>query len=927
VAHDGGTVPELLAIKLHAPLPRPGAVDRARLLDRLGRGAASRLTLVSAPPGFGKTTLVAQWIAGLGEATRTAWVSLEPADDEPAVFWRYVITAISRAIPGIGDGALGLLGGGEAGVDRVLEALLHDLETVTGDLLVVLDDFHVIERREISEGVAFLVDHLPPGVHIVLLTRADPPLPLARMRVRGELVEVRAADLRFTAIEAAAYLNDRMGLALADADVGTLEARTEGWIAALQLAAISMQGREDASSFIAQFAGDDRLVVDYLADEVLERQSEATRAFLLETSVLDRLTGPLCDAVTGGAGGQATLESLERANLFLVPLDDRRRWYRYHHLFADLLRARLQERRATEVQVLHRRASAWWEAEGKSAEAITHALAAGDMERAADMIELSSRSLRQTRQEATLCRWLDALPDRLFDDRPVLAMAHVGALLSTGQSRGVEARLLAAERWVHAADDDEARAAAEAAGMVVRHTEVIGHLPSAIPLHRAALAQMRGDLPATISQARAALAAARPDQPLERGSAAGMLALATWSNGELDAAHATWSDAVGDLERAGHRADMLGGFLALADLRTAQGRLRDARQTFERGLRLGTEPTPPLRGTADMHVGMAELLREWNDLAGARAQLDAAAALGDALGLPQNAYRLRLAMAGVRAAEGDLEAALAMVDEAERAYVPDFFPEVRPIAAIRARLWTRLGRHRDTLAWAAERHVTTDDDLAYLREYEHVTLADALVARAADTASRDDAAAATGFVDRLLGAAEAGGRGRSVIALLVLRALASGLAGDRGASADALDRALTLAEPEGFVRLFLDAGPALAPLLDDASRRAAAPASARRLLAAFDGAPAPAPVAPMATAMAPARAPVQPLIEPLSERELDVLRLLATDLDGPEIAAQLFVSVNTLRTHTRNIFAKLAVNSRRAAVTRATEIGLLGRSR
>lgn len=922
MAHDAQAVIEILATKLHAPLPRPSAVDRARLLDRLGRGGVPKLVLVSAPPGFGKTTLVAQWIAEFGEAHAVAWVSLEAADDEPAVFWSYVVAAVARAAPGIGDAAQALLERGQAGPDRIVAALVNDLASITGELLIVLDDLHVVEARGIADGLTFLLDHLSPQVHLVVLTRADPPLPLARMRARGELVEVRAADLRFTSGEASSYLKDRMGLALGDAEVDTLEAKTEGWIAALQLAAISMQGRDDAAAFVAEFAGDDRYVVDYLADEVLERQPEARREFLLRTAILDRLSGPLCDAVTGGEGGAAMLESLERANLFLVPLDDRRRWYRYHHLFADLLRTRLRDQRPAEVPGLHRRASAWWEEQGEPSEAITHALAAGDVDRAADLIELAARSLRRTRQEVALCRWLDALPDDLFDDRPVLAVAHAGALLSTGRSDGVAERLLAAERWVHAADGDEARAAAEASGMIVRHTEVVDHLPSAIAVYRAALARMRGDVAATIEQARAAHAAAREDQPLERGAAAGILALAHWSNGDLDAAYASWSAALGDLEQAGHRADMLGGHLAMADILVAEGRLGEARRTLERGLRMGTASAPPLRGTADMHVALGELDRERNHLAAAAAQLDAATALGEGLGLPQNAYRSRLALAGLRAADGAVDEALALVDEAQQVYVPDFFPEVRPISAVRARLWTRDGRHEDAIAWAVERRVTPDDDLTYLREYEHVTLAEALIGRARASGRRQDAEVAAAFIGRLLDAAEAGRRGRSVIELLALLALASRLTGDGEGSGAALDRALALAEPEGFVRVFVDLGPALAPLLHDGASRAPAPGYAHRLLAALGDQPtAPTRTRTPATPRAPA------LVEPLSERELEVLRLLASDLAGPEIAAHLFVSLNTLRTHTRNIYAKLGVSSRRAAVSRAAELGLLSLGR
>ena len=476
--HHAGIVTELLGTKLHAPLPRPSAVDRARLLDRLGRGAMSKLTLVSAPPGFGKTTLVAQWIAAQGAERSTAWVSLEPADNEPTTFWAYVVAAVARVLPGVGDAARDLLADGQARADRAIAALVNDLATVPGDLVIVLDDLHVIEAPEIGEGLAFLLDHLPPQVHLVVITRSDPPLPLARMRARGELVEVRAADLRFTTDEAAAYLNDQMGLSLAGAEVNTLEARTEGWIAALQLAAISMRGREDVASFIASFAGDDRYVVDYLADEVLERQPEAIRDFLLRTAILDRLTGALCDAVTGATGGSATLVSLERANLFLVPLDDQRRWYRYHHLFADLLRTRLLDQHPDDVPELHRRASAWWEAHGEPAEAIGHALAAGDVERAADLVEPEARRLVRGRHEMTVRRWLDSLPDRIFEVRPVLADAHAGVLLATGQTEGVDRRLDQAERWLDAAVGDAERQRAEQAGLVATDLEALRRLPA-----------------------------------------------------------------------------------------------------------------------------------------------------------------------------------------------------------------------------------------------------------------------------------------------------------------------------------------------------------------------------------------------------------------------------------------------------------------
>ena len=365
-----------------------------------------------------------------------AWLSLDQRDNDPALFWTYLIAALQTAAPGVGASALSLLQSPQPPIEAVLATLLNDLGAIANDVVLVLDDYHVIDARDVQDGMAFLLEHLPPQVHLVIASRADPALPLARLRGRGELVEIRAADLRFTPDEAAAYLNGVMGLALTAQDVAALEGRTEGWIAALQLAALSMQGRDDVAGFIAGFAGDDRYIVDYLAEEVLQRQPEHVRDFLLQTSILDRLSGPLCDAVTGQDGGKAMLEALERGNLFLVPLDDRRRWYRYHHLFADVLQAHLLDEQPDDVPDLHRRASAWYEQNGERSEAIRHALAAEDFERAADLVELAIPAMRRSRQEATLRGWLEALPDELVRVRPVLSVGYAGALLAERRARG-----------------------------------------------------------------------------------------------------------------------------------------------------------------------------------------------------------------------------------------------------------------------------------------------------------------------------------------------------------------------------------------------------------------------------------------------------------------------------------------------------------
>src|SRR6188472_25082 len=438
----------LLETKLQAPRRRRDLVARPRLSERLSRVAESELTLISAPVGFGKTTLLADWLADSGSSGRSAaWLSLDQRDNDPALFWTYVVTALKTAY-GVGADAITLLQSPQQSIEAVIASLVNDLQSVSNDVVLVLDDYHVIDARDIQDGMAFLLEHLPQHVHVVIASRADPPLPLARLRGRGELIEIRAADLRFTADEAAAYLNGAMGLVLTAQDVAALEGRTEGWIAALQLAALSMQGRADIAGFIAGFAGDDRYIIDYLVEEVLQRQPDNVRSFLLKTSILSRLSGPLCDAVTGQHGGKPMLQALDRGNLFLIQLDDRRQWYRYQHLFGDVLRAHLLDEQPDRVHELHLRASDWYERNGERSEAIRHALAAEDFERAADLVELAIPAMRRSRQESTVRGWLEALPGDVVQVRPVLIVGYAGALLLGGELEGVEARLEDAERWL-----------------------------------------------------------------------------------------------------------------------------------------------------------------------------------------------------------------------------------------------------------------------------------------------------------------------------------------------------------------------------------------------------------------------------------------------------------------------------------------------
>ena len=699
-------MPDLLQSKLHLPAPRRTVVTRTRLLDRLSAASEVGLTLVSAPAGFGKTTLLSQWSSGSPVVRRsTAWLSLDARDNDPTSFWTYVVAALQTVVPELGTAARGLLQSPQAPLTAVLEQLLNDVQALEQDVHLVLDDYHVIVDPRVHEGVGFLLEHLPSQAHLVLATRADPPLHLGRLRARGELVEVRAADLRFTADEAATYLGDAMGLALTEQQVLALDARTEGWAAALQLAALSMQGREDVSGFLSGFTGDDRYIVDYLVEEVLQRLPADVRRFLLHTSLLHRFTGPLCDAVTGQGAGRATLEALDRQNLFVVPLDDSRRWYRYHHLFADVLRARLLDEQPELVAELHLRASTWHEASGDLAEAVHHALAGGHHERAADLIQRAVPGLRRDRHEATLRRWVEALPEELVRRRPVLGISHVGSLMSTGVLDGVEPHLRDVERWL----------ADAGAAAVTSDDPLVRTLPGTVAMYRAGQARLLGDLDGTLRHAQRALELAGPDDHLERGAAAALLGLARWSSGDVTTAAVLYEQSLADMHRAGHVADLLGCTLAVADLALARGRLGDAVAAVDRSLAAAErEPAVP-RGTADMHTGRAALLLERDEVEAAVGHLRTSAALGEAAALPQNAYRWRVAMAQVHSLRGDAAGALELLDEAERVCNTDYSPDVRPVAAVRARTLLGQGRTEDAAQWARARQLSVDDEPAYLR--------------------------------------------------------------------------------------------------------------------------------------------------------------------------------------------------------------------
>ncbi len=906
----------VLATKLFVPALRAQVVPRPRLLERMrdGLGSGRRLTLVSAPAGFGKTTLLGVWIADSvirDPSSRVAWLSLDEGDNDPARFLTYLVAAVQGADPGLALEAPALAPGPSPLAEPTLTALLNDIAKAPHQIILVLDDFHVIDSAPIQTAVTFLLDHLPSNLHLALASRSDPALPLARLRARGELTELRAADLRFTVEETARFLNQVMGLGLSAADIVALETRTEGWIAGLQLAALSMRERSDVAGFIRAFTGSNRFVIDYLAEEVLKRQPEHVRDFLFLTSILDRLTGPLCEAVTGRPGDRALLEALERDNLFVVPLDDDRQWYRYHHLFADVLRARFPTEWRDRLPDLHRRASEWFDRNDLPAESVRHALAAGDFERAATLIEGAVPVLRRNRQDATMIEWLGLLPTELIARRPVLSVYLAWSMLISGDLTGVELRLRDAEEGLRASTGSAGASPASVTGSPVGPGEELRTLPVMIAVYRASLAQALNDVPGTIEHARRALALTDPGDYFGRGAAAGFLGLASWSNGDLEAGLRAFAEVRTSLQLAGNTSDVLGTTIVQADMLVPLGRLGEARRALENALRLAAaqgEPAP--QPTADLHVGLSELHRELGELDAALEHLTAAQALGERASLPENRYRWFVAMARVREAEGDPDAALELLGEAERHYARGFFPAVRPIPAMRARIWIGQGRLREARDWVTAEGLAAGDDVGYLREFGHLTLARLLIAEHRLDPPHGTLRDALDLLDRLRAAAEAGGRTGSVNEILVLQALVHRALAEPSEALLALERALRQAEPEGYLRLFTDEGSPMAALLDEAALRGFSPDYVDRLRRSFrpdDGVIGPA----------------APAAEALSERELHVLRLLATELSGPQIARELYVSLNTLRTHTRHIFGKLSVNSRPAAIRRARELGLI----
>ncbi|MCO6450768.1 MAG: tetratricopeptide repeat protein [Caldilineales bacterium] len=873
---------DLLQTKLYAPRMRPALVPRPRLIEKLDRGwrQGGKLTLVSAPAGFGKTTLVSEWLTGGGRPF--AWLSLDEGDSDLVRFLLYFVSALQGISATVGKGVLAALQSAQTPPgEALLTALLNDIATIPNDFSLVLDDYHMVDSQAVDNALTFFLDRLPPSMHLVITTREDPNLPLARLRVRGQLTEVRASDLRFNVTEAADFLRQTMGFDLSEDNVAALEARTEGWIAGLQLASISLQGHQkDMADFIDAFTGSHRFVLDYLVEEVLHQQPPPVQRFLLQTSILDRLCGPLCDAVCLSTDGQTTLEALERSNLFLIPLDDDRRWYRYHHLFADLLRQRLQQAMTgIEVAELHSRASHWYETNGLELEAFHHAAMANDVERSARLIEGNGLPLYFRGEAPSVQNWLESLPEAEFIARPSLWVTYASVLTMTGRlQNNIEEILQKAETALQNAGRDE------------KTNDLLGRIAAI----RAMLGVPKNQVETIITQSHRALDLLQPNNAPMRTTTTWALGYAYQVQGNRAAASKAYTEAITHSQASGNIMTTIAATTCLGQIQETENQLRQASETFQQILELMGDP--PWPAACEACVGLARIHYQWNDLEAAEQYGRQGLALARQLENVDTPAACGVLLARVKLAQGDIESALTTLAEADQFVQRHHFAHWQN-GITSVRIQTLL--QQDNLAEAAQLAETYDLPISQARIH----------------LAQGDPNAALAVLEPIRRQAEAKNWADERLQAMVLQALAYDALGDTKAAMQTLSGALALAAPGGLIRIFIDEGPIMAALLKEAVNHDIAPDFVQHLLHAFGE---------VEIAPAIAQSPIsQPLLEPLTDREMDVLRLLATELTGPEIARELVVSLNTMRTHTKNIYAKLGVSNRRAAVRRAEELNLI----
>jgi LuxR family maltose regulon positive regulatory protein len=925
----------LLSTKLYVPHVGPELVPRPRLVQQLDEGMYSKLLLISAPAGFGKTTLLSEWIdhrAGLAPRVQVAWYSLDEGDNDPARFMAYLVAALQTAGVDIAKGILGAWRSPQSpATEALLTHLINQIGAVADHLVLILDDYHLITTQRIHDSLAFLLTHMPSNMHLVIASRADPPLQMARLRARGELIELRQSHLRFTAEEAANFLNQVMALELSAEEMAALEARTEGWIAGLQMASLALRTMaarhepmphratlRDAGmdTFIKAFTGSHRFILDYLVEEVLEHQPPTTQDFLLKTSILKRMTAPLCDAVVrqrepDGLEGtlpydaQATLETLEQANLFIVPLDDERHWYRYHRLFSDLLRKRLRQTYPDLLPSLHRRASDWYLQNGLVAAAIEHTLLEGDLERAADLIQLAAEDSLMRSEVATLLRWVDQLPDEQVRSRPSLCAYHAWALLLSGRPfETVEARL-----------ED----------IACRQNEVTetSRLPAQSASLRAYVSLLQGNVPRAADLSGQALDQLPEDAVFLRSISLWTLGIASMKDGDLESGLHALEEVARISRESGNVMVAVMVMCNLAEGRTKQGLLYQARDIYQQALETATDEQGqrlPIAGEA--LIGLGELARRWNKLDEATHLLQEGIEL---IGLWGKVGRIEgyISLSRIMQSQGDLDGARQALEKARELAIQFDATQLDDLVVAwqQVSFWIAEGNLKAARQWLEKQDVGREINLAklseadafikaHMRKYEEVVLARYLI-------SAGDTRRALEVLEPLVARMEHRGRYDLALEGLVLEAMAHQAEGDIEAALRTLERAIHIAERGGYIQIFVDEGEPMAGLLRLAATRGIAPQYVSKLLTAFSI------THPETTREAATRPHPQPLIDPLSERELEVLQLLATGISNPEMAEHLYVAVSTVRSHLKSIYSKLNVHSRWDAVHRAEELGLL----
>jgi LuxR family maltose regulon positive regulatory protein len=924
----------ILQTKLYKPQLPSTIVARPRLVELLDEGMrqSHKLALISAPAGFGKTTLVIEWTHNSDQPI--AWLTLDAGDNDPARFWAHFIAALQTIYEGIGEAALTAFQSRRPPpIETLIADIINEITVIpdpfprssVSDFSLVLDDFHLITNHQINDALTFLLNNLPSQMHLVLSCRADPILPLARLRSRGQLTEIRSADLRFTTDEAAAFLNEVMGLGLSVEEISTLDERIEGWIAGMQMAALSMRGRKDVSGFIKSFSGSHRFVLDYLMEEVLDQQSSDIQEFLLMTSILEQMTAPLCNAVTGSSNSQTILAKLEQANLFLVPLDDERRWHRYHHLFADLLRSRVEQAQPDLVPALHCRASEWYEKAELIEEAVAHAFSGEAYERAATLVEQNAIQLIIDGKHPTVSSWLEALPDELIRARPWLCVYHAWIRYWSGLREQVEdclqnAELALANTPLLSKDEkrsvkiplpteNEKAAFSKAEGQ---------HIAGYIAAIRAQNALSNEKIPRALEMAQRAVELL-PEGDYMRSLAGIALGAAQGSQGDVGASQQAYAEASASAQKFSYQTLSVSATCYLGMAQAKQARLHEAFRTYREALELAIGPGGrqlPIAGFPLVKLG--DLLREWNDLEAASCDLikgvEVCAQWGQADFLADG----YVALMRLQLAQGNLKGALNILRKvehlAQRAKIDDFIQCW--LDECRLRLWLYEGNLEAAVRWAQTSGLSVDGELSYHHDLHHINLARVLVAQGLQQPSGTYLDEALDLLARLLVAAEKVGWIHKEIKILILQALALKAGGDSEEALTALARALTLAEPGGYVRTFIDEGIPMGKMLRQAVAKGIAVGYAGKLLAAVEEETADKP-----RGIKPTYSPA--LIEPLTKRELEVLRLLTTHLPSTEIARELVISTNTVRSHIKRIYSKLNVHSRRDAIRRAEELGLL----